>query len=149
MPRLIWVCAGRTTILLVLSCRGSDAAPYFSVARKKEIAMWLLYCSFLFSCTLPGWQNSIWAATRENQQCGCAPSADSDQPGHPPSLIRVYAVRMKVTWTLNYRLSAKRRVWSAWVDAQADLTLRWAYNHFVGFLLSRLNYDLGKYEGGQ
>ena len=26
----------------------------------------------------------------------CAPSEDSDQPGHPPSLIRVFAVRSKV-----------------------------------------------------
>ena len=25
----------------------------------------------------------------------CAPSKDSDQPGHPPSLIRVFTVRMK------------------------------------------------------
>ena len=25
----------------------------------------------------------------------CAPSEDSDQPGHPPSLIRVFAVHMK------------------------------------------------------
>ena len=25
----------------------------------------------------------------------CAPSKDSDHPGHPPSLIRVFAVRMK------------------------------------------------------
>ena len=26
-----------------------------------------------------------WAATRQNQQSDCAPSEDSDQPGHPPS----------------------------------------------------------------
>ena len=26
-----------------------------------------------------------------NQQNGCAPSKDSDQPGHPPSVIRVFA----------------------------------------------------------
>ena len=26
------------------------------------------------------------------QQVACAPSEDSDQPGHPPSLIRVFAV---------------------------------------------------------
>ena len=26
-------------------------------------------------------------------KCGCAPSEDSDQPGYPPSLIRVFAVR--------------------------------------------------------
>ena len=24
---------------------------------------------------------------------GCAPSKDSDQPGHPPSLIKVFAMR--------------------------------------------------------
>ena len=35
----------------------------------------------------------IWAASSQNQQCDCAPSEDSDQPGHPPSLIRVFAVR--------------------------------------------------------
>ena len=33
------------------------------------------------------------AATWQNQQYECAPSEDSDQPGHPPSLIRVFAVR--------------------------------------------------------
>ena len=35
-----------------------------------------------------------------------APSEDSDQPGHPPSLIRVFAVRMKKAWVLSYPLSA-------------------------------------------
>ena len=38
----------------------------------------------------------------ENQQCCCASSEDSDQPGHPPSLIRVFAVRMEVALTLSY-----------------------------------------------
>ena len=36
----------------------------------------------------------------------CTPSEDSDQPGHPPSLIRVFAVRMKKAWVLSYPLSA-------------------------------------------
>ena len=35
-----------------------------------------------------------WDATWQNQQSGCAPNKDSDQPGHPPSLIRVFAVRL-------------------------------------------------------
>ena len=35
-----------------------------------------------------------------------APSEDSDQPGHPPSLIRVFTVRMKKAWVLSYPLSA-------------------------------------------
>ena len=32
--------------------------------------------------------------------------AKTDQPGHPPSLIRVIAVRMKKAWVLSYSLSA-------------------------------------------
>ena len=32
-----------------------------------------------------------WAATWQNQQSDCVPSKDSDQPGHLPSLIRVFA----------------------------------------------------------
>ena len=44
------------------------------------------------------------------------PAKTQDQPGRPPSLIRVFAVRMK----------------------QAELSLRWAHSHFVGFVMSRL-----------
>ena len=29
----------------------------------------------------------------KNNKMACAPSEDSDQPGHPPSLIRVFAMR--------------------------------------------------------
>ena len=78
------------------------------------------------------------AVTWQNQQNECAPSKDSDQPGHPPSLIRVFAVRMKKPWVLSYPLSAQRRLWSDWADAQADLSLRWVHIHFVGFVMSRL-----------
>ena len=81
-----------------------------------------------------------WATTRQNQQNECAPSEDSYQPGHPPSLISVFAVRMKKAWALSYLLSAQRRLWSDWADAQADLSLRWAHTHFVGFVMSRLKY---------
>ena len=80
----------------------------------------------------------IWATSWQNQQCGCAPSEDSDQPGHSPSLIRVFAVRMKKAWVLSYPLSAQRRLWSDWANAQADLSLRWAHSHFVGFVMRRL-----------
>ena len=43
---------------------------------------------------------TIWATSCQNQQNDCAPSNDSDQPG--PSLIRVFAVRMKKAWVLSY-----------------------------------------------
>ena len=63
----------------------------------------------------------------------CTPSEDSDQPGHPPCLIRVFAVRMKKAWVLSYPLSAQQRLWSDWVDAQADLSLCWAHRSFCWF----------------
>ena len=75
----------------------------------------------------------------------CEPSKVSDQPGHPPNLIRVFAVRMKKAWVLSYPLSAQRSLWSDRADAQADLSLRWAHSHFVGFVMSWLNYTLEKY----
>ena len=81
---------------------------------------------------------STWAVTWQNQQSDCVPSEDSDEPGHLPSLIRVFAVRMKKAWVLSYPLSAQRRLWSDWADAQADLSLRWAHSHFVGFVMSWL-----------
>ena len=46
----------------------------------------------------------------KTNKMACAPSEDSDQPGHPPSLIRVFAVRMKKAWVLSYPLSAQRRL---------------------------------------
>ena len=66
------------------------------------------------------------------------PSEDSDQPGHPPSLIRVFKVRMKKPLVLSYPLSAEQRLLSDWADAQADLSLSWAHTHFVGLVMSRL-----------
>ena len=79
-----------------------------------------------------------WAASWQNKQCGCTPSEDSDQPEHPPSLIKVFAVRMKKAWVLSYPLSAQQRLWSDWAYAQADLSLRWAHTHFLGFVTRRL-----------
>ena len=49
---------------------------------------------------LPSFGN-IWAATWQNQQSEYAPSEDLDQPRHPLSLIRVFAVRMKKAWVLS------------------------------------------------
>ena len=41
----------------------------------------------------------------KTNKMACAPIEDSDQPGHPPSLIKVFAVRMKKHWVLSYQLS--------------------------------------------
>ena len=63
----------------------------------------------------------------------CAPSKDSDQPGHPPSLIRVFAVRLKTARILIYPLGASKDSESDWAEAQADLGLRWAHMPFCLF----------------
>ena len=86
-------------------------------------------------------ENRIEALHDKTNKMTCAPSEDSDQPGHPPSLIRVSAVRIKKAWVLSYPLSAQRRPWSDWADAQADLSLRWAHSHIVGFVTRRLRYS--------
>ena len=39
----------------------------------------------------------------KTNEMACAPSEDSDQPGHPPSLIRVFTIRVKIAWVLSYR----------------------------------------------
>ena len=79
----------------------------------------------------------------------CVPNEDSDQPGHlPPRLNWVFAVRMKKAWVLSYPMSAQRRLWSDWANAQADpprliwvfawrtvilLVLSWGGSHTVYF----------------
>ena len=73
-----------------------------------------------------------WAATWQNQ-LRCAPSEDSDQPGHPPSLIRVFAVCSMGSWGLKVSSCGQWRLWSDWADAQADLSLRWVHMSFCWF----------------
>ena len=84
----------------------------------------MLFDIYSLNFILTNWRTMSedkWAATWQNQQCGCAPSEDSDKPGHSPGLIKVF--RMKKPWILSYPLSAQRRLWSEWVDARRTLIL--------------------------
>ena len=77
-----------------------------------------------------------WAASWLNQQNECAPSKDSDQPGHSPSLMRVWWESLLSAWRKLGSLAihwAHSKDWSDWADAQADLSLCWAHSHLVGF----------------
>ena len=62
----------------------------------------------------------------------CAPSEDSDQPGHPPSLIRVFTVRIKKLGSLA----------THWAHSKDPLSVIWAFAghtcHFVGFVMGWL-----------
>ena len=94
---------------------------------------WIHYCMVklsvqFFQIFIVHSYGLIWASSWQNQQNDCAPNGDSDQPGHLPSLIRVFTVHMKKPWVLSYPLRAQQRLWSDWAYAQADLSLRWAHN---------------------
>ena len=83
----------------------------------------------------------IWASTWQNlQKKACAPSKDSDLPGNPPSLIRVFPVGMKQAWVLSYPLSTQGRL-LIWLEGcQADLSLCWGHMPFCWFCLIVLAY---------
>ena len=42
----------------------------------------------------------VWSSDNKTSKITCAPSEDSDQPGHLPGLMRVLAVSMKKPWVL-------------------------------------------------
>ena len=69
----------------------------------------------------------------KTNKMACAPREDSAQTRHPPSLIRVFAVRMKKVWVLSYPLSSQRRL--VRLDGcPVGSESRWAHSHFVGFV---------------
>ena len=92
----------------------------------------LVYYKLTFWAWRLRWAKN-WTEHDKTNKMTCAPSEDSDQPGHPPSLIRVFTVCMKKAWILNYLLNAQWRLWSDWANAQADLSLRWVHRSFCWF----------------
>ena len=54
---------------------------------------------------------------KNNNKMTCVPSEDSDQPGHPPSLIRIFALCMKKPWVLSYPTQWMHSDdWSDWTE---------------------------------
>ena len=84
-----------------------------SIVRKSEtpenLTQLVLDISALFNMDASDLLELEWREY-ESPHDTCAASEDSDQPGHPPSLIRVFAVRMKKAWVLSYPLSTQRRL---------------------------------------
>ena len=52
-----------------------------------------------------------------------------NQPGHLPW---VFAVHSMGNWGPKVSSSRQRRLWSDWVDVQANLSLHWTHSNFVG-----------------
>ena len=106
----------------------------------------VLWCHFLWNYASKCKQFKVKHEPPHDKtnKMACASSKDSDQPGHPPSLIKVFTVRMKTALVLSYLLSAQWGLWSDWVDAQADLSLGWAHMPFCWFCHEAAQHDYHK-----
>ena len=60
--------------------------------------------------------------------------------------ISIFTVHMKKAWFLSYPLSAQRRLRSDWLDAQTDLSLRWAQRSFCWFCHEVAQWWFPKYQ---
>ena len=77
------------------------------------------------------------------------PTRDKTNKWHVRPAKTQISLGIRPVWSES-SLSARRKLeslathwahsedWSDWVDAQADLSLRWAHSHFVGFVMRRL-----------
>ena len=125
-----------------IDCTWTLISPYANILNLKQIYVTQLDIPAREDCRLDFLQ--VLSEQSDEKNCpeppydktnkmACAPSEDSDQTGHPPSLIRVFAFRMKKAWVLRYPLSAQRRLLSDWAYAQADLTLWGVHMPFCWF----------------
>ena len=87
---LVVICWERAVLLALRFC----AVSWWPSAGK-DVSSWLSACVQLY-------------LSRLTKKEACALSEDSDQPGHPSSLIRVFAVRMKKALVLSYPLNAQQ-----------------------------------------
>ena len=100
--------------------------------------MWqLTYLNIHETVTLRLTEKDMWAASWQNQQNDCAPSEDSDQPGHPP----VWSVCTCVQWVA--KGPSFLRADSEDSDQVGRMPrLIWVFAgrtcHFVGYVMRRL-----------
>jgi hypothetical protein len=59
---------------------------------------------------------------------------DPDQPAHPCSLIRIHAVRLPTL------IKVEKLIANSIDPDQAGLDPSWSQTHYVGFVMTRLNY---------
>ena len=109
MPRLIWVFAGRTVILLVLSWRGSYVVGLIRITLLRwflwehrtymkqinsqyEHILWVIIRIASIEAVLMT-THIIWTTSWENLFMPYANNKGADQPAHSRSLIRAFVIR--------------------------------------------------------
>ena len=153
MPRLIWVFAGRTAILLVLSCGGSNLGAFLShlsISNASPRAQRHFYCDVclnlsvrlhcitdIATCTMrhgtwyephhASWQNQQNDLCAQRRLTSAWPSTKSDQ-----------SHRSKDSQWPTAFSCGQRKLYSDWADARADL--RWAHMGFCWFCRAAANW---------
>ena len=141
----------RSAILISLSLAlygQSDTTRFFmlivKLIRQCRYASWsesLLNKSFNKFCCVPTHEPQH----NKTNKVTCGPCKDSDQPGHLPSLIRVFAVRSLGSQGPNTSSCGQQRLWSDWADAKADLSLCWAHRSLCLFCHEAAHIPLIKF----
>ena len=129
MPRLLRVFSGHTGhfVVFVMQWFGSIFYNDFVNACNPFSPFSPIKCKTMLSIYLYEPQHD------KTNKMTWAPSEDSDQPGHPPGLIRAFTVHSKNSQGPKVSSCGQRRLWSDWVDAQANLSLCLAHRSFCWF----------------
>ena len=93
MPRMYCIPTDTVHNMRLFLYRKKKWQMYFSILFHLPVYILINHNEKMSFMTCQNKPVTIWAASWQNQQNECAPSEDSDQPGHLPSLIRVFAVR--------------------------------------------------------
>ena len=88
-----------------------------SLEPQEKTQISLCICAIWWACK---WQNQHNDLCTKQRLSSAWASTQSDQ-------------NLRCHWVLSYTLSALRRLWSDWADAQADLSLCWAHMSFCRF----------------
>ena len=137
MPRLIWVFAGCTLTLLVLSWGCS----YVCMEKRIKTTPYLSFCGTD--------KDTAWQSTKVFQ-----PQHDKTNKVTVRPVKTQINLGARPVWSESSLITRKKLVslathwahsedWSDWANAQADLSLRLAHTHFVGFVTSRLICNSG------
>ena len=130
---ILWPCSGslKRQKTEIPFCSIQSALDKLCKKEQHHVCIFTMGSSVLaYTSAIKHLKNQLYEFPHDKtNKMACAPSKHSDQTGR----IRVFAGRMKKTLVLSYPLSAQRRLWSDWADAQADLSLRWAHMPFGWF----------------
>ena len=141
MPRLIWVLAGPACHFVGLVMRQliwfKDSSDH--IHRFYKILLTLTFA--MAGTTPPSVEIRIEPLQDKTNRITYVPSKDWSA-WTPAQYIRAFTVWVEKRSVFNCPLSAQRRLWSDWADAQADLSLCWA--HIILLVLSylaQMHYD--------